>query len=324
MLPVAFSLSPLENSLSSPPGAFVAPIDEEQATTSTSGGVLSVQINIANSPTTLGAIQTIIVTVLDQGGKPVPEATVHLEVTSPSGYTTVLEESTDASGVHTFVMQIQALQSSVGTFQVKASATKAGYETGQAEATFEVTAEGNPSTTSTQTVTVYATSTTVIPVYLTTLIPTTTTVTQTQVLTTTQKSVITTISTATLTSTAFTNVTNTQTVTTSAAQTTMRTTETATETSTSYTMVLSTTISTAVTTLTSSVQVTQTITILANPVGEVATSFLILTALATLLVPRIRARRLTSKVCPQCGYSNPPYAHSFCIKCGNPLEAPKT
>jgi ribosomal protein L40E len=299
----------------------------EQATTTTvsqqTDAILSVQINIANNPTTLGSTQNIVVTVLDQDGKPVPEATVHLEVTSPSGSTTVLEASTDASGVDTFVMQIQALKSSVGTFQVKASATKTGYQTGQAEATFQV-AEGNPPTTSTQTVTVTATSTTVIPVYSTTLIPTTTTVTKTQVLTTTQKSVITTLTTATLTTTAFTNVTNTQTVTTSAAQTTMRTTETATETSTSYTMVLSTTISTAVTTLTSSVQVTQTITILANPVGEVATGFLILTALATLLVPRIRARRLTSKVCPQCGYSNPPYAHSFCIKCGNPLEAPKT
>jgi len=124
------------------PGILILPqgtASSTTAVTTTSGGVLSVQINIANSPTTLGAIQTIIVTVLDQGGKPVPEATVHLEVTSPSGYTTVLEASTDASGLHTFVLQIQALPSSVGTFQVKASATKAGYQTGQAEATFQVT-----------------------------------------------------------------------------------------------------------------------------------------------------------------------------------------
>jgi ribosomal protein L40E len=323
MLPVAFSLLPLENSLSSPPGAFVAPIDDEQATTSTSGGVLSVQINIANSPTTLGSIQTIIVTVRDQSGKPVPEATVHLEITSPSNHTDISEGSTDTNGAYNRVFQIEALPENVGTYQVKASATKTGYQTGQAETTFQVT-EGNPPTTSTQTVTVTATSTTVIPVYSTTLIPTTTTVTKTQVLTTTQKSVITTLTTATLTTTAFTNVTNTQTVTTSTAQTTMHTTETTTETSTSYTMVLSTTISTAVTTLTSSVQVTQTITILANPVAEAAITLLVLAAVATLLVPRIRARRLTSKVCPQCGYGNPPYAHSFCIKCGNPLEAPKT
>jgi ribosomal protein L40E len=104
----------------------------------------------------------------------------------------------------------------------------------------------------------------------------------------------------------------------------MHTTETATETSTTYTHVLSTTTLTETTTWTSSAQVTQTITILANPFAEAATALLVLAAVATLLVPRIRARRLTSKVCPQCGYNNPPYAHSFCIKCGNSLEAPKT
>jgi len=145
-----------------------------------------------------------------------------------------------------------------------------------------------------------------------TTVPVTTTVTKTQALTTT----------LTLTSTAFTNVTNTQTVTTSAAQTTIRTTETATETSTSYTHVLSTSTLTELTTFTSSV--TQTITIFANPVAEAAIALLVLAALATLLVPRIRARRFTSKVCPRCGYGNPPYAQSFCVKCGNPLEALKT
>lgn len=288
-----------------------------------SSGALSVQIKIANNPTTLGSVQTIIVTVLDQNGKPAPEAVVHVEVTSPSNHTDVSEGSTDTSGVYTVVFQILVLTNNVGTFQVKATATKAGYQTGQAETTFQVS-EVYLTATTTQTVTVYATSTTVMSVYSTTLIPTTSTVTETQVLTTTQKSVITTLSTATLTSTAFTNVTNTQTVTASAAQTTMRTTETTTETSTTYTNVLSTSTLTELTTLTSSAQVTQTITIFASPVGEMATAFLVLAAVAMILVPRIRARRFTSKVCPQCGYSNPPYARSFCIKCGNPLEAPKT
>ena len=91
------------------------------------------------------------------------------------------------------------LSENVGAYQVRVSATKTGYETGQAQATFQVST-GYLTTTSTQTVTVYATSTTVIPVYSTTLIPKTTTVTKTQTLTTTQKSVITTLSTATLTS----------------------------------------------------------------------------------------------------------------------------
>ena len=288
-----------------------------------SGGVLTVQLTVANNPTTLGSIQNVTVTVLDQSGKPVPEAMVHLEVTSPSNYTTMSDGSTDVDGVCTFVFRIQALLNNVGTFQVKASATKAGYETKQAETVFQAS-EGNPPITATQTVTVYATSTTVIPVYSTTLIPKTTAVTKTQTLTTTQKSVITTLSTATLTSIALINITNTRNVTITAAQTTMHTTETATITSTTYTHVLFTTTLTELTTWISSAQVTQTITILANPVAEAATALLVVAAVVALLVPRIRARRLISKVCPQCGYGNPPYAHSFCIKCGNPLQAPKT
>lgn len=107
--------------------------------TSTTGGVLSVQINIANNPTTLGSVQTIIVTVLDHSGDPVPEATVHLEVTWPSNHTDLWERSTDTSGACTLVWQIQGVPNNVGTFQVKATATKTGYQTGQAEAAFQVT-----------------------------------------------------------------------------------------------------------------------------------------------------------------------------------------
>jgi hypothetical protein len=107
--------------------------------TSTAGGVLSVHINIANNPTTLGSIQTITVTVLDHSGRPVPEAMVHFEVTSPFNHTDVSERLTDTNGACTFVSQIQGLPNNVGTFQVKAAATKAGYQTGQAEATFQVT-----------------------------------------------------------------------------------------------------------------------------------------------------------------------------------------
>ena len=109
----------------------------QTAASSTTGGVLSVQINIANDPTTIGSVQTIKVTVLDPSGHPVPEATVHLEVTSPSGHTDVSERSTDAGGACTFVWQIPGLPDNVGTFQVKASAAKAGYVTAQAEATFQ-------------------------------------------------------------------------------------------------------------------------------------------------------------------------------------------
>ena len=115
----------------------------QTAVTSTTGGVLSVQINIANNPTTLGGIQTITVTVLDQSGQPVPEAMVHVEITypytSPSGNPHVSEGSTDTNGAYALTWQIQAMPDNIGTFQVKASATKAGYQTGQAEAAFQVT-----------------------------------------------------------------------------------------------------------------------------------------------------------------------------------------
>ena len=108
-------------------------------TTSTTGGALLVKINIANNPTTIGSIQTITFTVLDPGGQPVPEATVHIEVTFPSGRIAVSDRQTDANGVCTLVLQISSVPNNVGTFQVNASATEAGYETGQAEATFQAT-----------------------------------------------------------------------------------------------------------------------------------------------------------------------------------------
>jgi hypothetical protein len=111
--------------------------------TSTAGGALTVQMEIAKNPTTLGSVQTITVSVLDSKGQPVPEATVHVEITyaytSPSGNPRTWDGATDANGKYVLTWQIQAIPDNVGTFQVKASITKAGYETGQAEATFQVT-----------------------------------------------------------------------------------------------------------------------------------------------------------------------------------------
>jgi ribosomal protein L40E len=140
----------------------------------------------------------------------------------------------------------------------------------------------------------------------------TTTLTQTTYLTSTSVILVgstTTVSKKFTTSvTAFTNTTN-----------TVLTTQTTTETSTTYTTtVLSRTISTTMSTTS-----TNTITIVDWSV-EVLIASLALAFLAILLVPRVRTRRLTGKVCPQCGYSNPPYARSFCIRCGSPLESPKT
>jgi hypothetical protein len=115
------------------------------------GGALSVQINIANDPAILGSIQTITLTVLDSKGQPVPDATVHVEITcpytSPSGNPSIWEGLADRNGKYALTWQIAAEPDNIGTFQVKASATKAGYETGQADATFQVTSTFTATTT---------------------------------------------------------------------------------------------------------------------------------------------------------------------------------
>jgi hypothetical protein len=117
----------------------------QTAVTSTTGGALSVQINIANNPTTLGGVQTVIVSVLDPGGQPVPQAQVHLEVTYPSGQVRVQRDGqTDTSGSYSATWQITGVPENVGAYQVRVSATKTGYQTGQAEAAFQVTLETVP------------------------------------------------------------------------------------------------------------------------------------------------------------------------------------
>ena len=51
-------------------------------------------------------------------------------------------------------------------------------------------------------------------------------------------------------------------------------------------------------------------------------ALLCLAALVIMFIRRTRAVRPSMRVCGHCGFTNPPYARSFCIKCGNPLEAP--
>ena len=122
--------------------SWLATTSSQNTVTSTAGGALTVQMEIANNPTTLGSIQTITVTVLDSKGQPVPDATVHVEImypyTSPSG-NPHWEGATDTNGKYALTWQIAAMPDNVGTFQVKTSVTKAGYGTGQAEASFQVT-----------------------------------------------------------------------------------------------------------------------------------------------------------------------------------------
>jgi hypothetical protein len=49
-----------------------------------------------------------------------------------------------------------------------------------------------------------------------------------------------------------------------------------------------------------------------------------LIAIGISLLHRIHAVPPSPRICPHCGFSNPPYARAFCVKCGDPLEAPET
>ena len=45
-----------------------------------------------------------------------------------------------------------------------------------------------------------------------------------------------------------------------------------------------------------------------------------LIALTVFRVRRMRATRPIPRICPDCGFTNPPYTRAFCVKCGSPLE----
>jgi hypothetical protein len=70
--------------------------------------------------------------------------------------------------------------------------------------------------------------------------------------------------------------------------------------------------------------VTQATTVLANLWGELGVGLLALGALATMLVPRIRSFRASPVVCRHCGFMNPRFAKSFCVRCGEALETRKS
>ena len=110
----------------------------ETATTQSTGGALQIQINIVKNPISEGSVQTMNVTVRDPSGHAVSDASVHIEVVYPSGFTHTSKGLTDANGQYVHSLFIGP--GNIGTFQVRASATKAGYETAQAQAAFEVTA----------------------------------------------------------------------------------------------------------------------------------------------------------------------------------------
>jgi len=57
-------------------------------------------------------------------------------------------------------------------------------------------------------------------------------------------------------------------------------------------------------------------------IASIGVALLCIAALVIMFIRRTRAVRPSMRVCRHCGFNNPPYATSFCIKCGWPLEAP--
>jgi len=109
----------------------------QTTTAQATGPVLEVAIRILRDPINLGSTQAIIVTVNDPGGGTVSDASVRVEVLYPSGQNVVSEGLTGTSGQYVYSWHIAVSDENVGTFQVTASATKAGYQLGQAQATFQ-------------------------------------------------------------------------------------------------------------------------------------------------------------------------------------------
>jgi len=111
----------------------------QTVTTQGTGPALQVHIAIAKNPVSPGSTQVVSVIVLDPGGLPIPDASVHIQVISPSGQTDAFDVSTDANGNCSHSWHIAASADNVGTFQVIVSAAKDGYQSGRANATFQAT-----------------------------------------------------------------------------------------------------------------------------------------------------------------------------------------
>ena len=109
----------------------------QPVTTQATGPPLQVEINIASNPVSPGSTQVIVITVQDPSGAAVSDASVRVEVLPPSRNNVTSEGLTNAEGEYSYSWEIPSSER-IGEFQVKATATKAGYAPGQAEATFLV------------------------------------------------------------------------------------------------------------------------------------------------------------------------------------------
>jgi hypothetical protein len=86
-----------------------------------------------------------------------------------------------------------------------------------------------------------------------------------------------------------------------------------------YTTLLSRTVTQTVTSVVSQAS-TQTTQLLGNIGGELLALVLVVAASTAVIVPRVRSPRPKGLTCKQCGYRNPPFVTSFCVKCGHSLK----
>jgi len=143
----------------------------------------------------------------------------------------------------------------------------------------------------------------------------------------TYTSISTELTTVFLSTTVLTTITSPATVFTTTTETlnsTVQGTQTLTQTSvtdvtSSYTTILSGTLTEFITSTTTEVS-TQTTILLGNIWGESIALVLLLCAIASFIVPKMGSVRPSGSTCSECGYRNPPFAKSFCVKCGHSLE----
>ncbi len=86
----------------------------------------------------------------------------------------------------------------------------------------------------------------------------------------------------------------------------------------SYTTTLNGTLTQTITSAVTQVS-TQTISLLGNIWGESLAVVLLLGAIASFIIPRVHSPTPRGLICRECGFRNPPFARSFCAKCGHPL-----
>jgi len=55
--------------------------------------------------------------------------------------------------------------------------------------------------------------------------------------------------------------------------------------------------------------------------GSIALGLVAVAALVIVIARRVLPARTSQRICRSCGFNNPPYTKSFCIKCGQQLEA---